>query len=504
MGKIVIDGDNLKLDEIESVAYKLSEVELSSRSKTKIQKSRALLKKLLKQGKRIYGVNTGFGSLSDIDIKDKDLSNLQMNMIRSHCTGVGEPFSEDIVRAMMLLRANVLAKGYSGVRVELVEFLIKLLNERIHPFIPSQGSVGASGDLAPLSHLASVIIGEGKAYYKGKLLPSKEIFKNAGLSPLTLEAKEGIALINGTQTMTAIASLSLLRTERLIDTADLAGAMTLDALKGSIDPFDEKIHNVRPYEGQKLSASRIKKFIEDSELWNSHRGKLKIQDSYSLRCMPQVHGAIRETLKFIRGILEIEINSATENPLIFSDEGEILSGGNFHGEPIALVSDFMGIALTELGNISERRIERLMNPNLNEGLPAFLSKNPGLESGLMLTHVTAASLASENRTLSHPASVDNIPISADQEDHVSMGVTSARKAMKILENTERIISIELLCASQALDLRKPLKSSPLIEKILKMIRKKVPFIEKDRMLDQDIEEIFKLIHSPEWKKLIIF
>ncbi len=374
-----------------------------------------------------------------------------------------------------------------------MELLLSLLNNEVTPFIPSQGSVGASGDLAPLSHLALVLVGEGEAYYKGELLSGREALKKAGLKPISLEPKEGLALINGTQVMTSIGVNAYLLAENVMKAGDLASAMTLEAMRGSIVPFDERIHSLRPYKGQLETAKKIREILQDSEILNM-REKERVQDCYSLRCIPQVHGAIKETLYFVREILNKEINAVTDNPLIFPEEGEVLSGGNFHGEPVALSMDFLSVAMTELGNISERRIDRLVNPTLNYGLPPFLTASPGLNSGLMMAQIVSASLASENRTLSFPASVENIPTTGGQEDHVSMGTISALKAWKIVNNTKMIISAEILCAAQALEFLKPKKSSPAIRKFIEKIREKVPFITEDERIDIYINEISKIIN----------
>jgi histidine ammonia-lyase len=466
-------------------------VELSDTAVSKIKHSRKILEQFIKSDKAYYGINTGFGALASKKIDKKDLKDLQKNLIKSHTAGVGDYLSEEIVRGIILLRANVLAKGFSGVRLKLVQLLIDLLNHHIIPYIPSKGSVGASGDLVPLSHLASVLIGEGYVQFRGKRIQARNALKQAGLSPVILREKEGLALINGTQVMTAIGIFNLLEAEKMVAIADIAGAVTFEAQLGNPSPFYDEIQQVRPHPGQMETSRHFLSIIKDSPLWLSHQGNKKIQDAYSIRCIPQVHGAVRDTLKHVRNILEIEVNSATENPLIFPDQNMILSGGNFHGEPVAFAMDFLSIVITELGNMSERRIDRLLNPSTNMGLPPFLIQNDGLNSGFMIAHITATSLTSENRTLAHPSSVDNIPTSANQEDHVSMGTIGARTAREIIQNVKYILAIELMAGLQALDFY-TLKSSKRIEKVKKTVRTKVPFLEKDERLDGFFEAIVGL------------
>jgi histidine ammonia-lyase len=491
---IKIDGDCLSLEQFVSVARGKKRVELSPAAVAKIKNCRLVLEEFIHSDKPFYGINTGFGALAQRRIEKKDLKKLQKNLIKSHTAGVGPNLAADIVRGVMLLRANVLAKGYSGVRLEVVQLLLDLLNQDMVPLIPAKGSVGASGDLAPLSHLAMVLIGEGDVCYRGREQNSAAAFKKAGLRPLELLEKEGLALINGTQVMTAIGNFNLLAAENLAKVADIAGAMTFEAQLGSPSPFFEEIQNVRRHPGQMECAKNIMHLIKDSPLWISHQGKKKVQDAYSVRCMPQVHGAVRDTLKHVRRVLEIETNSATENPLIFPEQKIILSGGNFHGEPVAFAMDFLAIAMTELGNISERRIDRLINPASNMGLPNFLIADNGLNSGFMIVHVTATALASENKCLAHPASVDNIPTSANQEDHVSMGTIGARKALEIIGNLTHILAIELMAAAQALDFY-GLKSSPPLENVKALIRKQVPFLSEDTRMDIHIRHIADLIAS---------
>jgi len=491
---VMIDGDRLRLEEFLRVARDRETVRLKKSAARKAERCRKTLDEFLETGIPYYGINTGFGALAAKHIEKENLKKLQRNLIRSHSSGVGECLSEEIVRGVMLLRANVLAKGFSGVRRELVQFLIEMLNRGLVPQIPEKGSVGASGDLAPLAHLALSMIGEGEMKYRGRVMPAAEAMKQAGLQPVELQEKEGLALINGTQVMTAIAIFNLLEAEKLARIADIAGALTLEALLGSLSPFADDIQRVRPHPGQAESARNVLNLIRGSPLWKSHKGKGKVQDPYSIRCIPQVHGAIRDTLRFIRRTLEIEANSATENPLIFPEKKTILSGGNFHGEPIALAMDFLGIAITELGNISERRIDRLVNPPAQSGLPQFLIVDNGLNSGFMIVHVTAAALTSENRTLSHPATVDNIPTSANQEDHVSMGTIAARKTREIIRNCRHILAIELMASMQALDFHGH-PSSKIIETIKQTVRREIPFLTEDARMDVHLNRMVRMIEN---------
>ena len=493
---IEIDGASLTLEQTVEVAGGV-EARLAQGSRSRIDRSRRFVEDIVARGEVVYGINTGFGALSDVTIPPDKLRELQINLVRSHACGVGEPLPERAVRAMMLQRANVLAKGYSGCRSEVIETLLKMLNAGVHPLIPSRGSVGASGDLAPLAHLALVAIGEGEAFYRGERMPGGEALNAAGIHPLTLEAKEGLALLNGTQAMTAVGGLALIDAERLTDAADVSGAMTLEALKGTPVAFDHKIHAVRPHPGQIRSARRLRELIEGSEIRESHRDHIidpRVQDAYALRCMPQVHGAVRDSLAHARRILEIEINSATDNPLIFAEAREVLSGGNFHGEPIALTLDYAAIAIADLGTISERRVERLVNPDLS-GLPAFLTPDPGMNSGMMIAQIVAASLIAENNVLAHPASVANLPTSGNKEDHVSMGMTSALKFAHIVKNVEVIVAIEAMCAAQGLDFLKPLKPGPRLAEAYSRIRAVVPMLERDAALSGYIEQLVPVIRS---------
>ncbi|WP_353682091.1 histidine ammonia-lyase [Tepidanaerobacter sp. EBM-49] len=489
---LIIDGESLRLEDIIKVAVEKESIELSSISKEKVEVSREYVNKIIENNEVVYGVTTGFGKFCNVNISSQDTRDLQVNLIRSHSAGVGEYLSEDAVRAMMLLRANALAKGYSGIRYSTLQTLIDMLNKGVIPRVPSQGSLGASGDLVPLAHMVLVMIGEGEALYKGRVMPGKEAMQLAGIMPVTLEAKEGLALINGTQAMTAIGSLALAEAINLSRIADISAALTFEALNGVIDAFDENVNLVRPHKGQIECARNMRKLLEGSQ-FVTHQGNPKVQDAYTLRCIPQVHGAVRDALEHIKEIVEIEMNSATDNPLIFPESDVVISGGNFHGEPIAINMDYMGIAVSELASIAERRIERLVNPSLNEGLPAFLVDNGGLNSGLMIAQYTAASLVSENKTLATPASVDSIPSSANQEDHVSMGTIAARKARRIVENTRNVLAIELLCAAQAIDLRlKENKGKEMgkgTKEAYRLIREKVKYIDKDRGLSEDIKNL---------------
>lgn len=491
---VAIDGENLTISDVVQVARYNKKVELAAAAIEKIQKSRDVIERAIKDGRTVYGVNTGFGELSSVSIGSKDLTKLQVNLIRSHSAGVGEPFSIDAVRGMMLLRANALAKGYSGVRLEVIQTLIELLNSGITPIVPQQGSVGSSGDLAPLAHMALVMIGEGEVFHNGKRMDGLEALKKAGIKPLELQAKEGVALINGTQPMTSVGALTVHDSFCTIKDAIIAASLTLEALRGTRAALNERIHAIRPHEGQNDVARAMKLILDDSEINQSHANCGKVQDAYSLRCSPQVLGATLDTIRYVESVIETELNSATDNPLVFSEDGSVLSGGNFHGQPIALAMDFLGIALSELANISERRINRLVNPHLS-GLPAFLTTEGGLESGMMIAQYTAAALVSENKILAHPASVDSIPTSADQEDHVSMGTIAARKAASILENVKNVIAIEYMCAAQAIDLLAPLKPSKALDAVKGCIRKDVDKLEDDRPLSPDICKIRELMKN---------
>jgi histidine ammonia-lyase len=491
---LLIDGDTLKLEEIAPVAAGKMRVELAPAAHERVQAARELVERKAEGDVPVYGINTGFGTLAEVRIEKKDLRDLQRNLILSHAAGVGSPLPLAEARALLLLRCNVLAKGYSGIRAQTLALALAMLNSDVVPVVPERGSVGASGDLAPLAHLALTLIGEGEAFYRGERLPSRDALSRAGLSPVELQAKEGLALVNGTQAMCAVGSLTLLRAEALGRVADLAGAMTVDALLGSHKPFLEAIHAVRPLPGQKDCAANLRRLLTGSELVDTHAHCSKVQDPYSLRCIPQVHGAAREGMAFCRRILEVEVNSATDNPLVFADQDLIVSGGNFHGQPVSLALDVLGIALTQLSAISERRVEQLVNPALS-ALPPFLAKASGLNSGFMIAQVTSAALVAESRILSHPASVDSIPSSAGREDHVSMGMTAALKARQISEHTRSCLAVELLCAAQALDFRLPVKPGRGALAAYQLIRQKVPHMERDRELHRDIAAVQALIDS---------
>jgi histidine ammonia-lyase len=491
-GHLEVDGQSLTLEAIAGVASLGWRVTVSPAACLRMRASRRVVEAVVARGETAYGINTGFGKLADVKIPLEELVALQRNLVRSHACGVGEPLPEANVRAMLLLRANVLAKGHSGTRPEVAGLLAAMLNHGIHPVIRSRGSVGASGDLAPLAHLALTLIGEGEVFFHGERVPSLVALRESCLEPLELQAKEGLALLNGTQAMAATGGLALLRGEQVARLFDLAGAMSLEALKGTPTPFDARIHEARPHAGQLAAAKHLRELLDDSEIRESHRhGDTRVQDAYCLRCMPQVHGAARGALEHGRSVVEIEAGAATDNPLIFvgdnGDDPEILSGGNFHGAPLAMAFDFAAIAMTDLISISERRIDRLINPDINEGLPAFLSDHPGVSSGLMIAHVTAAALLNESKVLAHPASVDSVPTSGGKEDHVSMGMTSALKLHRIVENAELVLAIELMCAAQGLDYRAPLKAARRVELARAKVRESVSRLAEDRVLSGDIE-----------------
>lgn len=451
--------------------------------------------------KPVYGVTTGFGKLADQRISQSDIEQLQLNLVRSHAAGVGDPLTTEETRGLMLLRANVLARGHSGVRPQLVEGLLRLLNRQVHPVIPSRGSVGACGDLAPLAHLALVLIGEGEAMLGKRRVSGRAALAHAGLKPTRLEAKEGLSLVNGTQAMLALGLLALRRATILVDTADVAGALSLEALKGTPVAFDPRIHRLRPYPGQVTVAANLRALLAKSEIRVSHLECPRVQDAYSLRCMPQVHGAVRDALDHVRRTLLTELNSVTDNPLVFPKGDEVLSGGNFHGQPLGLVLDYLAIAITELASIAERRIERLTNPEYGD-LPPFLSPDPGLNSGFMLAQVTAAALTSENKVLSHPASVDSIPTSGNREDHVSMGMGSALKLKQVLTNAEHILAIELLCAAQGVEFHRPLKPGLGSRLACQALRRVAPRLEQDRMMGPDIERVRTVLVDGQFAKIL--
>lgn len=507
MTKLLIDGESLTIEEVATVARGRIEIELSEKAREKVRKSREALERFIKNKKVLYGVTTGFGALGDVNISTKDVKKLQVNLIRSHSADVGKPLEKEIVRALMLLRVNTLAKGNSGIRLETLETLVQMLNKGVHPVIPEKGSVGASGDLGPLSHMTLIMIGEGEAEYEGKVLSGKEALGKAEIHPVQLHFKEGVALNNGTQMMTAIAALAVFDAERLVKTAEIAATLSLEALEGISDAFDPRIHDARPHEGQIAAAKNIRQLKEGSRLILSSGEAVKKglhpQDPYSLRCTPQVLGAVREALAYVKSVVQVEINSATDNPLVFPHNGTCLSGGNFHGQPISIAMDFLATALTVAGNISERRTARLIDENLNKGLPQFLvhkSVERGLHNGLMYAQYVSAALASENKSLAHPASVDSIPTSANFEDFVSMGPIAARKARAILGNVEYIIAIELMCAAQAVDFRGSEKLGKGTKAAYDLLRKYVPVLKEDRVLSDDIETLKKTVHSGEFIK----
>ncbi len=496
---ISLDGESLQLTEVLAVARSFTLAQLAPHAKERMAASRALVEQWVSEGKIIYGVTTGFGSNQDRVIAAEQSEVFQGNLILSHAAGVGEPLAEDAVRAMMLLRVNALAKGYSGIRVEVVETLLAMLNRRICPVVPVKGSVGSSGDLAPLSHMVLAMLGKGEVFFQGERMAAAAALEQAGLAPVTLKSKEGVALTNGTQFMTGIGVLNLCDAERLAKVADIAGAMSLEAVKGKSAAFAEEVHQLRPFAGQIACARNIRALIADSQLIDlvdDHTEK-KRQDAYSLRCMPQVHGASRQALAFARQMLETEINSATDNPLILTQQAASYSAGNFHGQPMALTMDFLALAIAELGNISERRMARLVNERESFGLPGYLIDRPGFYSGLMMAQYTAAALVSENKVLIHPASGDSIPTSANQEDHNSMGSIAARQAGEVLQNVEQVLALELLCAAQAIGLREREGYKPGVgtQAAYELVRQTIPQMEKDRELYIDAAKALTLVRS---------
>jgi len=489
-----LKGQTLSLNDVAAVALENEPVKISSAARLRILASRKIIEDISTRDAVVYGVNTGFGKLADVRIRHDELRELQLNLVRSHACGIGNPLSEPEVRAMMLLRANVLALGFSGIRFEIIEMLCGMLNRRICPVIPEKGSVGASGDLAPLAHLALSLIGEGESFFQGERFESREALRRAGLQAQHLEAKEGLALLNGTQAMHAVGGLSILRAKRLARIADVAGAMTLEALKGTPAAFDPRLQEARPHPGQKAVAKHLLSLLQGSEIRESHRrDDPRVQDAYSLRCMPQVHGAVRDALGHCEDVLLVESGSATDNPLVFADDREVVSGGNFHGAPLGLAFDYAAIAVTDLMSISERRIDRLVNPDLNEGLPAFLAVRPGTQSGFMIAHVAAVSLLNEAKILAHPASIDNVPTSGGKEDHVSMGMTAALKLRSIVDLAEHLLAIELLAGAEALEHRRPLKAGVGVERAFAAIRKIAAALSQDRSLSPDIARVAEAI-----------
>ena len=493
---IHLDGQRLTLDELLAIADDYDLVALAPDAARRVDEARAVVDRQALGDTPVYGINTGFGALAETAVARDALGALQVNLLRSHAAGVGEPLPVREVRASMALRANVLAKGFSGIRRTTLGRLLDLLNRRVHPRVPSRGSVGASGDLAPLAHLALVLIGEGEAWVADdpSLRKGRDALADAGLEPVVLGPKEGLALINGTQPSTAVAALAVAGAERLARAADIAAALSIDGLRGSIRPFDARIHDARPYDGQRTSAANIRRLLEGSAINKSHEHCGRVQDAYSMRCAAQVHGAAREALSFARGLLMTEANAATDNPMVFSGDDEIVSGGNFHGAPVAIAGDVIALALAQLATISERRSDRLVNPALSD-LPAFLTPHSGLQSGYMMAQVTAAALASEIKTLAHPASVDTIPTSANREDHVSMSMGAALKARAALDLATRVVAIEILCACQAIDLLAPLVTSPPLAVVHARVRRVVPPLTGDRPPAPDIDAIADLVAS---------
>ncbi len=504
MSTIQIDGEHLDFAELYRVVFESVTVELAPPARERMMASRAVIERLIASDQAVYGVNTGFGKMASVRISREQIGELQVNLVRSHSCGVGAPLSEYETRAMLLLRANAIAKGLSGVRPVVAETLCKMLNAGVHPLIPSQGSVGASGDLAPLAHLAQVTIGEGEAILQSRKLSGGEAMRTAGIAPLALEAKEGLALLNGTQAMLALLALGLREAEIAVDTADVAAALSLDALRGSPAAFDERIAAARPYAGHAITARNLRRLNEGSAIRESHRATEKdkrVQDAYSLRCTPQVHGAVRDALAQVRSTLAVELNSATDNPLVFADSGEVISGGNFHGQPLAMAADQLAVALATLAGISERRIEQMTNPQTSL-LPAFLVRDAGLNSGFMIMQVSAAALASEMKTQATPHSVDSIPTSANQEDYVSMGMGAARRIQPMLANLRNVLAIELLAACQGIDLLAPLRTGTHAAKAQAIVRSESKMVEADRSLAPDIHAVERRIARGDFSEIL--
>jgi histidine ammonia-lyase len=489
---VLLDGRSLSLEHLLDVADGPAPVALAAPARRRVAAARTVVDRVAAGDAPVYGINTGFGSFAEVRIPSDSLERLQLNLLRSHASGVGEPLPVRTVRAMMTLRANVLARGFSGIRLETLDALLAALNRGVHPVVPSRGSVGASGDLAPLAHLALVLIGEGRAWDGAQQVAGAAALAAAGLTPIALGAKEGLALINGTQASTAVLALALVGAERLARAADVITALTIDGLRGSSGPFDPRIHAERPFDGQAASAANLRRLLEHSAIRASHAGCSRVQDAYSLRCAAQVHGSAREALRFVRHIVTIEANAATDNPMVFADQGDLVSGGNFHGAPVAMAADLLAIALAQLTTISERRTERLVNPTLSD-LPAFLTDQGGVQSGMMLAQVTAAALTSELKGLAHPASVDTIPTSANKEDHVSMSMGAALKAQRALELARLVMAVEALCACQAIDFLAPLETSAPLTRVHARIRAAVPPLTEDRPPAPDIEAVADLI-----------
>ncbi|MFD3156177.1 histidine ammonia-lyase [Haloimpatiens sp. FM7330] len=499
MGEMIINGNDLTLGQIVKVARENCKINLSDEAKDKINKSRKIIDDIVENEKVVYGVTTGFGKFSEVSISHDDCKTLQKNLIISHACGYGKSFSKDVVRTIMLLRINTLAKGYSGIRLETLNTLIDMINKGVHPVIPEKGSLGASGDLAPLAHMVLPMLGEGEAEYNGKIMSGKEAMKEAGIDTVDLIAKEGLALINGTPVMTAAGALVLYDSINVIKTADIAASLSVEALRGIKDAYDLRLHKIRPHKGQIVTAENLLNLIEGSS-YATKQGEIRVQDAYTLRCIPQVHGASKDAVNYVKDKVDIEINSVTDNPIV-TKEGDVISGGNFHGQPMALSFDFLGIALSEIANISERRLERLINYQLND-LPPFLVKHGGLNSGFMITQYAAASLVSENKVLAHPASVDSIPSSANQEDHVSMGTIAARKSGEILRNVQRVLATEIMAACQAIDFREGFKLGKGTQKAYDLVRKNVQFIENDKVMYRELDKCTKLLENGELVKAV--
>jgi histidine ammonia-lyase len=494
---IQLTGHDLTIDDVEAVARADVGVELSETAQGQIAASRELIDRVVAERIPTYGVNTGFGRFVDVHIEQDQVTQLQLNLLRSHACGVGEPFPDEVVRAATLLRANTLAKGTSGVRLDTVQLLLALLAKNVRPVVPSRGSLGASGDLAPLAHLALVLVGEGRAWVDGEEVDGAEALRRAGLRPLELGAKEGLALVNGTQFMAAVGALVVARARRLVRFADLAAAQSIEAVRGSRTPFAPELQALRPHPGQADSAANLFRLLDDSQIVASHRWCGRVQDAYSLRCSPQVHGAVRDALAYAERVIAIELNAATDNPLVLAEQGEVMSNGNFHGEPVAFALDMLKIALAELGGISERRTERMLNPTMSNGQPAFLTRDGGLNSGFMIAQYVAASLVSENKVLAHPASVDSIPTSAGQEDHVSMGATAAVHLWRVAANAERVLAVELLCGAQGLDFLDPLRPGPGVAALHRELRELSAHLDADRSLAADIDLVAERLAGAE-------
>lgn len=492
---IVLDGMSLTIEQLVDVARHGYTVSISEEALAKMKESRDYVDALVEEGRVVYGITTGFGKFSDVFISKEDTRTLQRNLIISHSTSVGDPLPEEAVRGIMILRINALAKGHSGIRISTVQTMMDMLNKGVHPIVPEKGSLGASGDLAPLSNLVLVMLGEGEAIYQGVRYTGREAMEKAGIEPIELTSKEGLALINGTPVMTSIGALAVYDGEKLLKQADIIAAMSHEALRGVTCAYDEKIHLARGQKGQIKVAQNMLKLTEGSSL-TTKQGEVRVQDAYTLRCIPQIHGASRDAIAYVKEIVSIELNAATDNPLIFPEQDQVISGGNFHGQPVALAMDFMGIAFAEMANVSERRIERLVNPQLND-LPPFLTKKGGLNSGFMIAQYSAAALVSENKVLAHPASVDSIPSSANQEDHVSMGTIGARKGRSILDNAQKVVAIEAFAAAQALMFRGEVKLGKGTEKAYELLSKTVQLIDEDRIMYVDMNKVDNLIKNGE-------